>query len=141
MRAYKHTLSHTHTHHTRNHTRKHTHAYTHTHKHTHTRTHPHTHTLVCVHCRPPGLGSLHTLSDALILEMCGHLDARSLSSLSLASKACYCFSATEDLWKAHVLEVRVCVCVYECACVCVCVCMCACVSVFYFFALTNLQNR
>ncbi|KAF5834671.1 hypothetical protein DUNSADRAFT_8553 [Dunaliella salina] len=54
--------------------------------------------------RNSGLGNLHCLSDALILEVCGHLDARTLASLSQASKACYCFCATEDLWKAHVLE-------------------------------------
>lgn len=54
--------------------------------------------------RNAGLGDLHCLSDALMLEVCGHLDARTLATLSQTSKACYCFCATEDLWKAHVLE-------------------------------------
>jgi len=66
----------------------------------------HTHRVQTVLHWFPGLGNLHGLSDALLLEICGHLDARTLSLLSCASKACYCFCATEDLWKAHVLEVR-----------------------------------
>ena len=45
------------------------------------------------------------LSDAIMLEVLGHLPARTLATLSLVSKSLYCFSAYEDLWKALVLQV------------------------------------
>ncbi len=54
-----------------------------------------------------GLGSLHVLSDALLLEVLGWLEPRDLARFSTCSGACYAFSDTEDLWKGIVLEVRV----------------------------------
>ncbi|KAJ9523551.1 hypothetical protein QJQ45_007246 [Haematococcus lacustris] len=51
-----------------------------------------------------GLGALQVLSDALILELLGLLDAVSLCQLSQCSRALYCFCDAEDLWKALVLE-------------------------------------
>ena len=55
--------------------------------------------------RCASLGQLARLDDALILQVLGHLDARSLIVLSAASKAAYCFSNHEDVWKTLVLEV------------------------------------
>ncbi|KAL6756934.1 JmjC protein [Haematococcus lacustris] len=55
-------------------------------------------------CRNAGLGALQVLSDALILELLGLLDAVSLCQLSQCSRALYCFCDAEDLWKALVLE-------------------------------------
>ncbi|GLC43738.1 hypothetical protein PLESTB_000903100 [Pleodorina starrii] len=56
--------------------------------------------------RDAGLGDLSMLSDALLLEVlgCGVLRARDLGRLALASKALYCFTNLEDLWKGMVIE-------------------------------------
>ena len=56
---------------------------------------------------PPctGLGHLHALSDALLLDCLGLLPAHALANLALSSKGLYAFSTHEDLWKALVLQV------------------------------------
>lgn len=45
------------------------------------------------------------MTDALVLELLGYVDATSLGRLSCVSKALYCFCGHEDLWKAAVFEV------------------------------------
>jgi hypothetical protein len=55
---------------------------------------------------PPGLGLLSPLPDELLLELLYGLSAADLARLGLASKACYCFAHTSELWKALVIQVR-----------------------------------
>jgi hypothetical protein len=54
--------------------------------------------------RTKGLGILSKLSDEAVLNILGFLDAHSLAILQSVSKALYCFSNHEDLWKALVLQ-------------------------------------
>jgi hypothetical protein len=54
---------------------------------------------------PPGLGLLSPLPDELLLELLYGLPAADLARLGLASKACYCFAHTGELWKALVIQV------------------------------------
>jgi len=56
--------------------------------------------------RNKGLGSLHILDDERILNILGLLSAEHLAVLGCVSKALYCFSSHEELWKSFVLEVR-----------------------------------
>lgn len=48
------------------------------------------------------------INDALLLELlgCGVLRAVDLGRLALTSKALYCFTNLEELWKGMVIEVR-----------------------------------
>lgn len=52
-----------------------------------------------------GLGRLSVLDDDILLSILGALPADALAALSLSSKALYCFSNHEELWKALVLQV------------------------------------
>lgn len=63
------------------------------------------HTGAC-NVRDKGLGRFALLSDELVLRVLEVLSARDLIRLSCTSKALYCFSNHEDLWKALVIEVR-----------------------------------
>jgi len=57
--------------------------------------------------RTNGLGMLHVLSDEAILNITSHVaPPKELAKLALVSKAFYCFSNHEDIWKSIVLEVR-----------------------------------
>lgn len=55
--------------------------------------------------RSKGLGKIDPLSDEAILLILGNLSSVELATLSLVSKAFYCFSNHEELWKSLVLEV------------------------------------
>jgi len=57
-----------------------------------------------INSRDTGLGNLHTLSDELVLDMLGFLDASSLGVLAAVSKSFYVFTNHEPLWKNLVLE-------------------------------------
>lgn len=55
--------------------------------------------------RDKSLGRFSLLSDELLLIVLEVLSAKDLIRLSSVSKALYCFSNHEDLWKALVIEV------------------------------------
>lgn len=55
--------------------------------------------------RNAGLGRLACFSDEQVLAVLSCLGAKDLISLSSVSKALYCFTNHEDLWKALVIEV------------------------------------
>lgn len=60
--------------------------------------------------RRNGLGTLHVFSDEAILNIIVHVTPpKELAKLALVSKAFYCFSNHEDVWKSIVLEVRECI--------------------------------
>lgn len=52
-----------------------------------------------------GLGGLSVCSDEVLLKIFDLLDPKSLATLALVSKACFCFAYFEDYWKGFVLEV------------------------------------
>lgn len=54
--------------------------------------------------RPTSLGNLAVFSDELLLELIQSLSAADLGRLSCVSKALYCFSYHDDVWKGLVLE-------------------------------------
>ena len=54
--------------------------------------------------RAGGLGDLALLSDEMLLLLLQHLSPTSLATLGCASKACYAFCASEELWKSATLE-------------------------------------
>lgn len=54
--------------------------------------------------RGPGLGALAMLPDEIIVEIFGLLAPKDLIRLSSSSKALYCFSNHEDLWKALTIQ-------------------------------------
>lgn len=54
-----------------------------------------------------GMGTMHTLSDEIMLELLSFLPAQALAAMSMTSKSLYAFSTYDDLWKALVLEVSV----------------------------------
>lgn len=53
----------------------------------------------------PGLGKLNKLSDEIILEILTYLKSEDIGRISCLSKAWYCFSYFEDIWKSQVLKV------------------------------------
>src|SRR5437763_759654 len=55
-------------------------------------------------CRGSSLGNLSILTDDLILETLGTLDAKDLLSLGLTSRVLYCFSTFDDLWKQLAIQ-------------------------------------
>ncbi|KAJ0408254.1 hypothetical protein P43SY_004412 [Pythium insidiosum] len=55
-------------------------------------------------CRAPGLGQLAALSDVLMLNLLGYLQAADLCALSTCSHACYVFASHDELWRTLVLE-------------------------------------
>src|SRR6266542_1090906 len=55
-------------------------------------------------CRCSSLGNLVILTDDLILEILGVLDAKDLLSLGLTSRVLYCFSTFDDLWKRLIIQ-------------------------------------
>ena len=56
-------------------------------------------------CTPfPGLGILKDLDDQLVLHILQLLNARTLAICSAASKALYCFSMHDELWRALTLQ-------------------------------------
>ena len=57
--------------------------------------------------RDRSLGRFAVLTDELVLQVLDKLSAIELAQLNAVSKALYCFSNHEDLWKALVIEVRV----------------------------------
>ena len=54
--------------------------------------------------RRRGLGRLAALSDELLLRILHELDASTLAKLSCVSKALYCYSNHEELWRSAVLS-------------------------------------
>ncbi|CAG8546309.1 6878_t:CDS:2 [Funneliformis caledonium] len=54
--------------------------------------------------RGSSLGNLAILTDDLILDILGALDAKDLLSLGLASRVLYCFSTFDDLWKQLTIQ-------------------------------------
>ncbi|RIA98447.1 hypothetical protein C1645_685850 [Glomus cerebriforme] len=54
-------------------------------------------------CRS-SLGTLTILTDDLILEILGILDAKDLLSLGLTSRVLYCFSTFDDLWRQLTIQ-------------------------------------
>ncbi|XP_074353823.1 arginine-specific demethylase JMJ22 [Apium graveolens] len=59
----------------------------------------------CAHnLRNTGLGNLQTLTDELVLDILGLLDATHLANLSAVSKSFYIFCTHEPLWRNLVLE-------------------------------------
>ncbi|CAO2827158.1 unnamed protein product [Amaranthus hypochondriacus] len=54
--------------------------------------------------RDIGLGNFKTLSDELVLEILGLLDAKNLGILSTVSKSLYIFCTHEPVWRNLVLE-------------------------------------
>ncbi len=59
-----------------------------------------------VDTRSVGLGDLAVLSDELLLDILAALPARALAAAGTTSRALYCFSAHDDLWRTLALEVR-----------------------------------
>ncbi|GKU91088.1 hypothetical protein SLEP1_g5008 [Rubroshorea leprosula] len=57
-----------------------------------------------VNSRNTGLGNLQTLTDELVLEILGLLDATHLGVLACVSKSFYVFSNHEPLWRNLVLD-------------------------------------
>ncbi|KAL5741992.1 hypothetical protein ACOSP7_028724 [Xanthoceras sorbifolium] len=57
-----------------------------------------------VNSRNTGLGSLQVLSDELVLDVLGFLDATHLGVLATVSKSFYVFSNHEPLWRNLVLD-------------------------------------
>lgn len=57
-----------------------------------------------VNSRNTGLGNLHVLSDELVLDILGLLDAPHLGVLATVSKSFYVFSNHEPLWRNLVLD-------------------------------------
>jgi hypothetical protein len=53
----------------------------------------------------PGLGALAALPDELLLEVAFGLSGADLGRLACTSRAAYCVSHTNDLWKGLVLQV------------------------------------
>ncbi|CAI2188621.1 6410_t:CDS:2 [Funneliformis geosporum] len=54
--------------------------------------------------RGSSLGNIAILTDDLILEILGVLDAKDLLSLGLTSRVFYCFSTFDDLWKQLTIQ-------------------------------------
>jgi len=54
-------------------------------------------------CRDAGLGVLRRLPDTLVQEVTSYIPASTLCLLSAASRSLYCFSHSDELWKALTL--------------------------------------